>query len=450
MALVAHPMACSESEDGGAGDPIPAEGEGEGEGQLPPEDELPDLAWEVEVVQGDRAGQDADIQMGPDGNPVIIHFRPTGDEAPCVKSPFAKNLEAELVYSSRGPAGWSNEVVTVVDVRIGVSLRFDSSGVAHLAFPGGDQETANWCGGNDMMLMTRQGGAWGAQQDLQVESAVPGATCRKQQNVCNKGDVTGLWPALAFSPSGRQALVFQDVHFGFTKEDFDSSDVEIAMGPGWSVSSLWDSGGGGKMSAAVFDLGEDLGVAWYAEKGGIWFMREVDGAFPGDDAEPVLVDDVVTRYRLSMVALPEGGFALAYYAYDGGLKSGDLWYASSPDGADWRVEPVDQSAHTGMSPSLALDSRGRPVIAYARCNEVGEKECHRNRDAIRLARRRSDGGWKLETIDKAAGEETDEHDSVSLALDSDDMPWVAFRRSRFDASTGQTIGDLRVARARTR
>ena len=53
------------------------------------------------------------------------------------------------------------------------------------------------------------------------------------QNVCNSGDATGYWPAVAYPPAGAPqsapSVVFRDIHFGFATDDFISSDLNFSV-----------------------------------------------------------------------------------------------------------------------------------------------------------------------------------------------------------------------------
>jgi hypothetical protein len=80
----------------------------------------------------------------------------------------------------------------------------------------------------------------------------------------------------------------------------------------------------------------------------------------------------------------------------------------------WRIETVDHpsNANVGDASSIALDSAGRPHIAYV-------DTIH---SALKYARKKPDGTWQIETVDSpgfvAQG--------LSLALDASDGPHIAY------------------------
>lgn len=105
------------------------------------------------------------------------------------------------------------------------------------------------------------------------------------------------------------------------------------------------------------------------------------------------------------------------------VREGGLLYLTSMDGVNWTRTFVDRVS--GRSPSLELDSAGRPRIAYYHLNEV------------RFAS--LDGGlWTTATLFQSAAPV--KAVSVKLAYDPNDQPHVLF----FD-QTAADAGDIRVA-----
>ena len=104
-------------------------------------------------------------------------------------------------------------------------------------------------------------------------------------------------------------------------------------------------------------------------------------------------------------------------------REGGLLYLTSMDGVNWTRTFVDRVS--GRSPSLELDSAGRPRIAYYRFNEV------------RFAS--LDGGvWTTATVFQSALPV--KAVSVKLAYDTNDQPHILF----FD-QTAVDAGDIRIA-----
>jgi len=82
-------------------------------------------------------------------------------------------------------------------------------------------------------------------------------------------------------------------------------------------------------------------------------------------------------------------------------------------GSDWQGESVDQGGNPGRSSSLALDSAGRPGIAYY----------DETRDELRYAH--WDGAaWQIQVVDTVTS--MGMVDAVSLALDSADRPHITY------------------------
>lgn len=427
---------------------------GEDAGQAPPA--LTPLQWDdPEVVEGGPVGAQVRAVLNPAGNPAVAYLRPNGEEIPCeltAGDPFfpVTRREYDVVWAERAPDGsWSEELITTTDVVHGMGLSYDDAGTAYLAYLGGEPGT-QWCAGSDMMLATKSGTGWSAATTVQADSAT-GAECKKMQDVCNVGNVTGLWATLAVSGDGaRVALAFQDIHFGFSKEDWESADLEIALGPGgWAVDTVHDSEGAGKWTAAAFNPAGKVALAWYNNKvGGVWFALEDSGGPDGDQGwpdEPVQVSPADPSYPIQLAVLADGGYAVVYN--DTREDQRGLYYAESKTGSAWVETPIDVGSNTGRSPSLKLDRWGRPVVAYGACNDANSGSCDPQKDGIRLARwtgRR----WDLTDVKGGSDPEASEGAVVSLALSPDGAPWVSFARERYDVATDATLSQLRVVRGR--
>ena len=459
-------FACSGDDSGGtaerAGEGAPPGDQGSdagapGEDDAPAAPALKPLTWEApEVVAPGVVGSQVRAVLDPAGAPAIAFLRPNGEEVACeltADEPFfpVTRRQYDLVWAARSADGaWAQDVVAQTDIVHGLGLAYDPAGAAYLAFLGGEPGT-QWCAGSDMMLATRSAGAWSAAVTVQADSAT-GAACKKMQNVCNVGNVTGLWATLAVSDDGaRVALAFQDIHFGFAKDDWESSDLEIAIGPGaWNTDTVHDSQGGGKWTSAAFNAEGKVALAWYNNKtGGVWFALEDTGGEAGDEGwpdEPVQVSHADPTYPLQLAALPDGGgYAVVYN--DSRPDQTGLWYAQSEDGKTWVETPVDIGTNTGRSASMALDAWGRPVIAYGACNDANENVCVPHRDGIRLARW-TGKRWDLTDVEGGSDPEVNEGSTVSLALTATGEPWVTFVRDRFDEATLESRAELRVVQGR--
>jgi hypothetical protein len=438
-------VAGGDGEGGGAGE--------EGGGAAPA---LEPLEWDRhEVISASVTGAQIRMVTDPAGRPAIAFLRPNGEEVECELTndePFFRVVrrEYDIVWSQRSPDGtWREEKIAQTDVVHGMGLAFDGDGSAYLAYLGGEPGT-QWCAGSDLMLAKRTGDSWSGETTIQADSAT-GATCKKMQNVCNVGNVTGLWATLAISDDGdRVAVAFQDIHFGFSKEDWESADLEIALGPGgWAIDTVHDSEGAGKWTAAAFNADGKVSLAWYNNKsGGVWFAVEDTGGAEGDQGWPddaVKISSADPSYPIQLAALPGGGYAVVYN--DTREDQRGLYYSESKDGSVWLETPIEIGLNTGRSASMVLDQWGRPWVAYGACNDANTVRCDPQKDGVRLARwtgRR----WDLTDVKGAVDSEASEGAVISLTLDSDGDPWVAFSRERFDAGTQETHAELRIVRAR--
>jgi hypothetical protein len=292
----------------------------------------------------------------------------------------------------------------------GVGLAFDSMGNPGIAFTGvGAPPASERCGANDAFLTTATGGIFG--EPVQVSNGsmsneqVTSQAGNCSQNVCNLGDVTGWWPALAFDPSDQPLMAYRDVHYGFSDDDLTQScDLELAEGGGstYSVLTIDVSRGGGEYNRVAitpaglpvvldFSTGSMPGV--YVNQTTTLGSLADQAADGGWSSEQIFSGHVGPQLGFGINA--QGQFGVAYFDSD----ISELFYIESSDGSTWSTpQPVDTNGLTGQYPSLAFDPIGEPAIAYYRCSgNHADKTCDATQDGLYLARRTS-GAWSTVAV----------------------------------------------------
>lgn len=325
----------------------------------------------------------------------------------------------------------------------GVGLGLAPDGTATLAFTGG-QPAALRCGAGDLMVASGRGAALStrtAAEGSQSGGLAAGMEASCIQNVCNSGDATGYFPAVAVSSQGEVALAWRDLHFGFANDDFASSDVEVARGVGSQPMTVDVSRGGGTSLRIAFTPDGLLGVAHYngereAAINGIYVNREVAGGW-----EARRLTGARAGEQLGFAISPAGTWSLAFYDED----MPRLVYLESPDGASW-ADPVDVDTDgiIGQHPSLAFGPDGEPAVAYYRCNDYDprDRNCDDDRDGLYLARR-SGGRWRSHAVRARGGVFDGLYPALAFA---GGKAVIAFQERTFDPSTGQNEVSLHVAR----
>ena len=124
----------------------------------------------------------------------------------------------------------------------------------------------------------------------------------------------------------------------------------------------------------------------------------------GDGSEAIMPTDGGVLTELAMVLDANGQPHIAFDRSDTGLG-----YAAW-DGTSWLVEAVDSTI--GVEVALALDAAGRPSIAHSSLDF-----------RLEFARRADDGTWSIETV--ATTGQSQIH-SPSLAIDSFGRPQLAY------------------------
>jgi len=369
----------------------------------------------------------------------------TGGEATCaIQDRTAEAPTYDICVVLPSDAGFSGNIVTTQPyaARMGVGLAIDSAGQPVLAYTGGPS-AAMRCGASDMMVASVSGGQLATPQTIAAGSASTGypadqAVNCAAQNVCNQGDATGYWPAIARDPaSGNLGVAFRDLHFGFADTDFASSDVEFARGPGFAVYTVDVARGGGTYNRLAFSPAGKAAVAHYSldYQPAVWLDWE---DAQGWQSQKLFTGKIGEGLGFGVSA--NGLYALAYY--DDALKL--LYYRESADGASWTAaEYVDRNGVTGYYPSLAFDDQGNPAIAYYRCGDLGvSAACDADKDGLYLARRQG-GSWNIRLVSGESGSRDGVYPALAFVSGK---AVIAFQASSYDPIAGASTVSLRIAK----
>ncbi len=186
---------------------------------------------------------------------------------------------------------------------------------------------------------------------------------------------------------------------------------------GWDNALALDSSGGLHMST-IYPVGfgavNSLQYGYF--DGESWdFPRSIEGSGAG-------------MYGLNTsIAIDSAGVPHLAYCLTGGFTDpGELRYAVQ-SGDEWVISTVVSGGIRGRFPSLAIDSRDRPHLAWA----DGDAE---NQSSLKFMYAVLDEGqWHMELVDTLTNAElsfSEARRSVSLVLDSQDRPRLAFADKR--------------------
>jgi hypothetical protein len=334
-----------------------------------------------------------------------------------MENPVMSQVELwNICYAQSNPDGtYTSKVVATQPYNdpTGVGVAFDSKGDPSVAYTGvGMMPSAERCGANDLFVTTSVAGTFGMPVQVSNGSmsdglvAAQATNCTGEQNVCNQGDTTGLWPAIGYDPSDNPMVAYRDVHFGFAMDDFAKSDVEFAEGGNgsYSVLTVDVSRGGGTYNRVAFTPAGLPAVLTYDETGmnpGVYIDQQVvTGDLGAQEAmggwTSAQVSTELIGNQLGFAISAQGVYGAAYY--DMGVSR--LLYTESMDGMTWSTPAsVDLTGTTGFYPSLAFDSAGEPAIAYYRCSShpgMG-MNCDPSEDGLLLARR-SGTTWAVQVV----------------------------------------------------
>ncbi|MDY7226522.1 hypothetical protein [Hyalangium rubrum] len=359
-------------------------------------------------------GAETDLQplamaVGPgDRIGVAYYFRVAG----------TANYEIRYVQVEGGQVSTPEKVDTVENVSA-LSVAFDSSGKAAVAYlGGGSDESVEWAQ-SDLEVAYRNGANnWSSSVPVTGSGQAPADNA-----VSNTGFLVGINPAIVFN--GTTAYVaYRDGHSGqFEKQDWDGSDLELASGgpTNWNLRVL---AAGGNNKAAYgghinMVLGKDGQPALVHDQvsgspdgtgSNVLFQRRnTDGSWTA----PFQVQTVFNAQRGASLAWDATlGYGIAVVERS---SSNRLTFVECKGNtatqctraADWTTpDPVYESGTGGWYPSLAIDPKTHdPSIAFYLCsNSPGANEgtCNANDDELRVTTR-IEGNWREELVDADGG-----------------------------------------------
>ena len=284
----------------------------------------------------------------------------------------------------------------------GVGVAFDPTGAPTVAYLGlANPPPGEDCGSNGAFVTTLQGTTWGTPTQISNGSMSDGLIMSQagncSQGICDMGDVTGIWPAIAYDGAGNAMVPYQDLHFGFGEDDQAKADLELgeASGGSYSVLTIDVSRGAGTYNRIAIDPKGLPAVLTYnlGSSPGIYLDRQaVAGSLSSQEATGGWIDQQIfdgnIGAQLGFAISASGIYGVAYY----NTTTFVLEYIQSTDGTTWSpAEIVDNTGDTGYQPSLAFDADNNPAVAYYRCSSgpaTGNmSSCSNSSDGLYLARR---------------------------------------------------------------
>lgn len=244
--------------------------------------------------------------------------------------------------------------------------------------------------------------------------------------VSNRGFLVGLFPAIAFDPTGKLYFAYRDGHDAqFPIQDWGGSDVEAWEGtPGGALTPqcVYSGGGAGKrgnggrikmamgagnLPIITYDLvpesadGPGHNVLAQRRTAAGWTgAAEVYGAANTQSGASVAYDACQNPVPPATCE----GYGIAVFD----VSTSQLTYLRSADGATWQSpDPVYGLGTGGWWPSLAMDpAHHEPAIAFYVCDQrqgiTDPTNCRASDDELRVMQRVG-GLWRSSTVDPEGG-----------------------------------------------
>lgn len=339
-------------------------------------------------------------------------------------------VTAGLVVSSSASAGWTVEtVVSAGDVGSALSMDLDSSGNPHIVYR--DRTVSQ------IKYIVKSGATWGAPEaiadsryyntDLVLDSSSsPHVSYANYVSGISRPSYAyksgGVWQTAQVATSDTDTSIALGLD-GLARISYGYSILKYATwnGTSFTLETVDSASTVGRFNSLAIDSQGRPHIAYY--DGNLGALRYA--VKTGTTWVPAIVDWTTTvGYNPSLALNASDLPRIAYYDYD----NDDLKYAYY-DGTNWGKETVDGGSPdyeaVGKSASLAIDSAGRPHIAYY------------NESLGTLKYARWDGSqWVIETIIDPDGS-YDYGVGCSLHLDAFDVPHIAY----YDSDNG----DLKYA-----
>ncbi len=339
------------------------------------------------------------LAVGPQDQVGVVYFSRVGE----------KDYELRFVEWKSGQATQPERVATVQKV-YGVSVAYDSAGKAAVSYlGGGDDTTVGWAQ-SDLAVSYRDApGSWTEQVPVRRgNEAVAGNA------LADSGFLVGINPAIVFD--GTKAYVaYRDCHNGqFGRQDYESSDLELAEGgpTSWAKRVLAMSGdtksaygghismvlGADRQPALIHDQVPDSASGTGHDL--LFQRRKTDGTW----TTPLKVQTVYdTQLGGSLAWDSVVGYGVAVVD----RTDNELTYISSKDGLTWSsANPVFQSGAGGWYPSLAFDPvHHEPHIVFYICSNnasANEQGCDPRVDELRISAF-VEQNWQDVLVDAAGG-----------------------------------------------
>jgi hypothetical protein len=259
--------------------------------------------WVVETLPA-TMGYYGSLALDPSGTPHLSYFDPAG-------------ADLAVRYATRTGSGWIAETVAIAGapgITMGkTSLAFDAQGTPQVAF----------CVDQALRFAQKSANGW-LVETLDTNGA-PQVGRYPSLQIDSQGD-----PYIAYSDDSRLVLAHKAEN-GWQFETVDS-------GGGLYPSLALDASG----NASISYFGSGQSVLKYAHHDASGWSIETPGAG-----------------ALSSLVLDANGNPCISYQDNSGI----LKYATKSNGG-WTTQTVDGSELSGSRQSLALDSMGRPSVAY--------------------------------------------------------------------------------------